>query len=363
MLNFYIFNVKSINIAVFGNKDIDTYRLFFKSISSDYEECDVKKNTVFYSLLNTLKDCLVILKTVNNTKDFFKILFYSYKLERSNCHTIISSLFYSPTFHCLSIAKKNKRFIAISVAYGHYENEVKLYGINWKSFKLQNIELLLQGEWQKNYIKNKCFNTGKISVTGGLNNALYVSRRSDTRAQYDICIISNFKESYGNSKANADFYSTLRKVCTEIGLTICVAGRYPEDDLIGSEKEYRYFKESLGAGILYLPRNGYSTYELSDKSHVSVGDLTTSLVESFGRGRKIMACNPSLLRELNFPINGIWTLSSFDYDSVKTSISKILSIKKSEWSSLTNNARESLSHNGKSNTAIKTIENIIFGNG
>ena len=74
-----------------------------------------------------------------------------------------------------------------------------------------------------------------------------------------------------------------------------------------------------------------------------------------------MACNPSLLLELDFPITGVWTLSEYDYDSVKRKLLKIMSIKKSEWLRLTSGARESLSHNGDSTLPINNIENILFG--
>jgi hypothetical protein len=313
--------------------------------------------------LKTVKDIWVILKTVNNLKELVKILIYSYKVERCNCPVIITSLFYSQSFQYLSIVKnKNKRFIAISVNYGHYENEERIFGSKWESSKFQNIELLLQGDWQKNFIKKKCNNTGKITVVGGLNNALYISKKYDIETQYDICIISNFKEVYGNSLANASFYSVLRKVCSEIGFTICVAGRFSGQDLIGSEEECRYFKDNLGDSIFFFPRHGYSTYELSDRSYISIGDNTTSLIESFGRGCKIMACNPSLLPQLDFPITGVWTLSEYEYDSVKRKILKIFSIKKSEWLKVTCSSRESLLHNGESALPINNIENILFGN-
>ncbi len=363
MINFYIFNINSVNVAVFGKKDIDAYRSLFRINSNNFEEGGVKKNTVFFSLMKTVKDIWVILKTVNNLKELVKILIYSYKVERCNCPVIITSLFYSQSFHYLSIVKnKNKRFIAVSVAYGHYENEERIFGRKWKNFKFQNIELLLQGDWQKDFIKKKCNNTGKITVVGGLNNALYISKKHDIEKQYDICIISNFKESYGNSLANASFYSVLRKVCSEIGFTICVAGRYSGQDLIDSEEECRYFKDNLGGSIFFLPRHGHSTYELSDRSYISIGDHTTSLIESFGRGCKIMACNPSLLPQLDFPITGVWTLSEYEYDSVKRKILKILSIKKSEWLKVTCSSRENLLHNGESALPINNIGNILFGN-
>jgi hypothetical protein len=148
-----------------------------------------------------------------------------------------------------------------------------------------------------------------------------------------------------------------------VGLTICVAGRYSgQDQMIDSEKECRYFKDNLGDSIFFFPRHGHSTYELSDRSYISIGDNTTSLIESFGRGCKIMACNPSLLPQLDFPITGVWALSEYEYDSVKRKILKILSIKKSEWLKVTCSARESLLHNGESTLPINNIENILFGN-
>ena len=355
MIKVYDFSVDSVDVLVFGKKDIESLTALFKQKSNKFENGKVRKNSVFIAVLKSIKDAGALGKTVNNLKDFLKLLIYSYKIERYNCSLIVTATFYSWAFHSLSISKKNKRFVALSVGYGHFVNEEKVFGRKWEDFNLQGLELLLQGSWQKDAVNKKCGNTGKITVVGGLGNALYLSEEHNIEKQYDICIISNFKDTYGNSLANAKFYSVLYNICLELGYTVCFAGRYPSEDAIESGDERRYAESCFGDSISFFPRRGRSTYALSDSSSVTIGDFTTALLESFGRGGKIIAANPSSLPELGFLVTGVWTLSKYDYESVKQKLIEILSINQSEWFESTSHPRESLSHNGTTSLPLDSI--------
>ena len=355
MLKVYDFTVDSVDLLIFGKKDIESLTALFKQKSNKFESENVTKNSPFIAVLKSIKDAGALAKTVDNFKDFLKLLIYSYKIERYNCSLVVTAAFSSWAFHSLSIAKKNKRFLALSVGYGHFVNEEKIFGRKWEDFNLQGLELLVQGNWQRDMVNNKCGNTCKIKVVGGLGNALYLSEEHNIEKQYDICIISNFKDAYGNSLANAKFYSVLHDVCLELGYTVCFAGRFTSENAIGSRDERRYVESCFGDSISFFPRSGRSTYVLSDSSSVTIGDFTTALLESFGRGGKIIAANPSSLPELDFLVTGVWTLSKYDYESVKQKLLEILSINQSEWFESTSYPRESLSHNGTTSLPLDII--------
>jgi hypothetical protein len=355
MLKVYDFSVDSVDVLIFGKKDIESLTALFKQKSNKFEKGNVTKNSPFIAVLKSVKDAGALAKTVDNFKDFFRLLIYSYKIERYNCSLVVTAAFYSWAFHSLAIAKKNKRFLALSVGYGHFVNEEKTFGRKWEDFNLQGLELLVQGNWQRDMVNKKCGNASKIKVVGGLGNALYLSEEHNIEKKYDICIISNFKDAYGNSLANAKFYSVLHDVCLELGYTVCFAGRATSESAIGSRDERRYVERCFGNNISFFPRSGRSTYVLSDSSSVTIGDFTTALLESFGRGRKIIAANPSSLPELDFLVTGVWTLSKYDYESVKQKLLEILSINQSEWFESTSYPRESLSHNGTTSLPLDII--------
>tara|TARA_Y100000996_G_C22556009_1_gene655554 strand:- start:1576 stop:2664 length:1089 start_codon:yes stop_codon:yes gene_type:complete len=360
MLKVYDFSVDSVDILIFGAKDIEYLTALLKQQSNKFENGNVRKNSPFIAVLKSIKDAGALAKTVDNFKDFLKLLIYSYKIERYNCSVVVTAAFHHLEFHNLSIAKKNRRFVALTVGYGHYVNEEKIFGRKWEDFNLQGLELLVQGNWQRDMVNKKCENTSKIKVVGGLGNALYLSEEHNIEKKYDICIISNFKDGYGSSLANAKFYSVLHDVCLELGYTVCFAGRYTSEDAIGSRDERRYVESCFGNNISFFPRSGLSTYVLSDSSSVTIGDFTTALLESFARGRKIIAANPSSLPQLDFLVEGVWTLSKYDYESVKQKLLEILSINQSEWFESTSYTRESLSHNGTTSLPLDIIGKTLL---
>ena len=355
MLKVYNFSVDSVDVLIFGEKDIESLTALFKQQSNKFENGNVRKNSPFIAVLKSIKDAGALAKTVDNFKDFLRLLIYSYKIERYDCSLVVTAAFYSWAFHSLSIAKKNKKFLALSVGYGHFVNEEKVFGRKWEDFNLQGLELLVQGNWQRDVVNKKCGNASKITVVGGLGNALYLSEGHNIEKQYDICIISNFKDAYGNSLANAKLYSVLNDICLELGYSVCFAGRFTSESAIGSMNERRYVESCFGDGISFFPRSGRSTYVLSDSSSVTIGDFTTALLESFGRGGKIIAANPSTLPELDFLVTGVWTLSKYDYESVKQKLLEILSVSQSEWLEATSYQRESLSHHGTTSLPLDII--------
>ncbi len=359
MKSINIFSVNGVNIAVFGNRAINSFKELFDVLDSSFYQEIICSNSLFYTLYQTIKQILAILKNTRGVRQIVKSVIYIYKIERYNCNIVITSLYHDFEFQILSTVQKNKRYVGINEGYGHFNNEEEIFGLKWEDFRLQ--EFLVHGKWQKKILDKKCKNINKITVVGGLNNALYMQKRKPivSNKKYDICIISNYKESYNNNLSNCNFYKNLSKVCIKLNLKVCFAGRYSDQT---SLKECNYITKCFGSNISYYKHNNRSTYNLCDRSVISVGDLTTSLIESFGRGNKIIACNPSNLPQLDFPINGIWTLSKYDCDSIMALLQFFFSMDNNEWAEVSSNARDSLIHNGNNILPLYSIGKILFNN-
>lgn len=79
--------------------------------------------------------------------------------------------------------------------------------------------------------------------------------------------------------------------------------------------------------------NTLASYDGAASCHVVVGVLSSLLVEVFGRGRKILAFNPSGNEDLNFPIDGIWSLNDGRYEAFAERLRVILEMSPSAWES------------------------------
>ena len=81
----------------------------------------------------------------------------------------------------------------------------------------------------------------------------------------------------------------------------------------------------------YDALNALASYDGVASCHVVVGVLSSLLVEVLGRGRKILAFNPSGNADLDFPVEGIWTLSDGRYEAFAERLRIIIEMSASEW--------------------------------
>ena len=83
--------------------------------------------------------------------------------------------------------------------------------------------------------------------------------------------------------------------------------------------------------IHYQPSNTLASYDGVASCHVVVGVVSSMLVEMLGRGRKILAFNPSGNDDLDFPVEGIWTLTDGRYEAFTERLRMIVEMSASEW--------------------------------
>lgn len=308
-------------VALFSGNSIEVIENVLDISFNKYETPKISK-TLFLTALKVIKKLPIITTVSNDNKQFFKLIIYSFVVTLIDPKKIITALFYNSDFQKLAIIFPGIEFFAVSVGYGHYELEEKIFGIKFSDFDLTNVVLLLQGKFQYDKMVSKGAKIGEYHVIGSLNNELYSKSRKIIQKKYDICFISNFKDGYGTSRVNFDVYGIFSEIFYKLGYSICVAGRYPYDRVEAMRREKQYFEQAFKFGVDYYPRNAFSTYELSDNSLYTIGDNTTSLIEAYARGCVTIGINPSARANLD-PIVCHHKLKDFDFSSVFNTIKEL----------------------------------------
>jgi len=158
---------------------------------------------------------------------------------------------------------------------------------------------------------------------GSLLDSYYrsLSRMIEERAQMDLCLVSeglhafSYDSPYGQSRrAFERLMDYIRIFIARNKRSLLVACRYSANTREVSA-EIDYFYAHLGKDTMCTPNNSQrlTSYSLTDNARVVVCGFSTLLRETFGRGRKILACNYSDETIYDFPVDGIWSLNEQGY--------------------------------------------------
>lgn len=113
----------------------------------------------------------------------------------------------------------------------------------------------------------------------------------------------------------------------------------------------------------YDALNTLASYDGVASCHVVVGVLSSLLVEVLGRGRKILAFNPSGNADLDFPIEGIWTLSDGRYEAFAERLRIVIEMSASEWKNEVGVAsRKLIAYNPEAPTEVvirKLVDDLV----
>lgn len=156
---------------------------------------------------------------------------------------------------------------------------------------------------------------------------------------FDLCLPSQFKSgAQSRFSERLDAFAVLaghvKRFCESHGTTLCVPLRkHPETDRAAYEWERQYLERLLGTHAQIFPNvpGAYTTYELVDRSRVSIGMHTTVLREGFGRGNRVLSCNYSGDPVYTFPLPGPWTLTDPSYDLFEERLSWLLNASDEEY--------------------------------
>ena len=308
------------------------------------------------ALIKTLFISRLIFAESSDFSEFFMLFKLSYKLLLIDHSKVLTTRFSNITFQKLKKIHRSY-FIGIMPGLGSAVNEEQIFGIKFKDLYLD--ELLVMGHFSEKLVKNQSPpNINRVKTIGSIDNSLYLLENNITNKEYDICIVSNLKPNYGSYKYYSSFYKELSKVCRDLQLRVCFAGRGLKNDKYLEKIELPVLK-SFEYDIKYYPREGYSSYKLCDSSIITIGDFTTSIYESFSRGNKLIIANPSKMPQYDSFIDGVWVLKKFNYSSIKNKIIQILDMPQNEWNNISEYARNQIILNGENLNPLNDFAKIL----
>lgn len=163
---------------------------------------------------------------------------------------------------------------------------------------------------------------------------------------FDICLVSQVRPGLlERHTERMDSFILLaeyvKQFCQTYKKTVCVAMRmHPERNMKMYQWERAWYEQYLGKEAQLFPNtpNAFNTYELTDRSRVSVGMHSTSMREAFGRGNRILSCNFSGHPVYNFQFAGPWALNVADYQMFETQLKYLLELEDTIYTALSKEA-------------------------
>ena len=98
-----------------------------------------------------------------------------------------------------------------------------------------------------------------------------------------------------------------------------------------TNEEYRFLLKNI-----FFRSKNYKTYEIMQKSKITIGTMSTMLRENLYMEGKTLACNFTKTNIFDFPIKGICSLNDNDFDKFEKRAKKIISISKNHYMNLIN---------------------------
>jgi surface carbohydrate biosynthesis protein len=225
-----------------------------------------------------------------------------------------------------------------------------------------------------NYIKYghtiDCFH-----IVGSLSGGFYKYglKRIPEKNLFDICLVSQYRDGIFSDQmtfmVDIKFYikfkngymillEFLRKFIAENNLSFCVATANR------SQKEYEFYRKIFGDRAVIIRQHEYdnlSTYEAMDASKVIVELDSTSGVEAFGWGKKVLFCNFTDDDTRNFHFEGICSINNTDYNIFKEKLTGLLTINDEQYQQSTLEQRKYMMNYNPELPAHVYMKNIIKG--
>lgn len=334
------------------------FKLFLRNYNGNI------KTSYFVSLLQIIKPKAVITFIDNSIKfsDLAKILNKEIKfiaiLNAYRLEIIENDYLYKKKLIKINL---NKRFyIPKLLAYGQCDIDIyKKYKIKVKKFvKVGNVRLANALE----YIKKK-----KIKLK---------------RFRYDVCVMSD-------TTSNAHFLNIEKKNAE--------SGKYVEDGAVytvkysinycikhkkkfifvlktntsnkkGQIDELNFYKKFLTENefnflISNTTKNKtglFVSHITMFQSNIAIGTISTMLGEYLGLGGKILACNFTKMKVLDYPIKGICFIRNPNFEQFEKKLTNILSVNKKKYFSKLNKSKNYIVAHDKKYSPISLIKKEIM---
>ena len=214
-----------------------------------------------------------------------------------------------------------------------------------RSSRIQLREFVCFGRYEIDQLNRHGADVRTYYPVGSLIDSCYRAGRKNSgpvSKTFDLCLPSQFKPgAQFIYSERLDGFAVLaghvRRFCESHQTTLCVPLRkHPDTDPGGYEWERAYLEGLLGTCAQVFPNvpGAYTTYDLVDRSRVSIGMHTTVLREGFGRGNRILSCNYTGNPVYTFPVPGPWTLTDSAYEVFEQRLLWLLGASREEYSAV-----------------------------
>ncbi len=156
---------------------------------------------------------------------------------------------------------------------------------------------------------------------------------------FDICVVSGVQPDLAERHTERmDSFIRLvqyvERFCNTHKKSVCVAmRRHPEQNAKLYDWELTWYQQYLGNVVKLYPNTpgAFNTYDLTDRSKVSLGMHSTAMREAFGRGNRILSCNFSGNPVYDFPVAGPWALDTPDYEVFEARLIYLLELNDADY--------------------------------
>lgn len=189
----------------------------------------------------------------------------------------------------------------------------------------------------------KFYNFGSIRV----GNCLHYIKENNIKLNkklFDVCIFSealyNYDAVYKNSHIEESAANLLKftiKFVIQNNLKFIFASRnLSNTNEFKLELDfYKHYLDKKEFEFLILnsnnKKNFYSSYLILLQSTLAIGFYTTLLLDKIGFKEKILSCNFTDLKFFDFPISGICSMNSFNYNEFSSRAKLIMSLQNEEY--------------------------------
>lgn len=274
-------------------------------------------------------------------RDFIGHL-YSEEIKKINPKIVLTWIDNSAIFHQCCKNLPEIKFIAIQNGGRHTWCANEVYVIPEDKYYID--DYFCFGEYVKDLFERYNHHIKRYHTVGSLKYGLFYDQGllSADDCCYDICLISQYKDSQFNNVENlpkrwrnlgqniVEMTKLVARYAIENKLKVCVAVRS------NGESEKEFYMKYFGDSVVFSSSNyeNYNSYKVAKKAKLCIALNSTLATEMFGAGHKVLFINP-LHEEWLKPVNdGPWYFSGNNYQEFKERISFILEIDNKEYLSL-----------------------------
>jgi surface carbohydrate biosynthesis protein len=177
---------------------------------------------------------------------------------------------------------------------------------------------------------------GQFYPIGSLRDAYYreTSQQKAPIVKRELLMVSEFCPDWNSAhpkvaNSNRILIKHLERFCKKTGKTFSVAtASDPIENKEAFIAEVKWYLIHAGSTARIIPncRKEFTTYREIDSSELSLGSISTALVEGIGRGNRCLFCNYTGDDSYDFPVSGLWLLKEPCYELFEERLLQLLKI-------------------------------------